>query len=128
MRPITLHNQREVYWAKQWLRGQVGQGRLINLSYEAIEHIDCQNDLQRILARQLDAHGRQRLQKALSARRAREKKSLESLKQSSSVRTVNTEITAAAREMLHVVAAVRGMTTSELLISLLEDEYYRVAR
>lgn len=128
MRPIRLRDKREIFWTKQWLRGQLADGRLSDIRYQTIEAIESEDDVQRVLSRILDSSGRQRLQKALSARRSRDKQSSSTLKASNSVRGVTTELTAEARDMLRVVAASRGVTTSQLLISKLEDEYYKMCR
>ncbi|SES29523.1 MULTISPECIES: hypothetical protein [Halopseudomonas] len=123
---FQLRSRKEVHWTRQWLLGQIQGGRL-SLRYQLIELLDTAEQVQQLVDQQLDSESRTRLQKALSARRAREA-ALPTRKGAPSTRMVRTEVTALAREMLHTVAASRGVTTSELITKLLEDEYGRVAR
>lgn len=124
---FQLRSRKEVYWTRQWLLGQIKGGRL-SLRYQLIELLDTAEQVQQLVDQQLDAESRTRLQKALSARRTREASGPARAKTSPTTRMVRTEVTALAREMLHTVAASRGVTTSELITKLLEDEYDRVAR
>ena len=124
---FQLRSRKEVYWARQWLLGQIKGGRL-SLRYQLIELLDTAEQVQKLVDQQLDSESRIRLQKALSARRARETAIPERVKAGPSMRMVRTEVTAQAREMLHVVAASKGVTTSELIKMMLEDEFDRVAR
>ncbi|WP_285259853.1 hypothetical protein [Halopseudomonas bauzanensis] len=124
---FQLRSRKEVYWTRQWLLGQIKGGRL-SLRYQLIELLDTAEQVQKLVDQQLDAEARTRLQKALSARRAREVAGPARAKTSPTTRMVRTEVTALAREMLLTVAAARGITTSELIAKLLEDEYDKVAR
>lgn len=124
---FQLRSRKEVYWTRQWLLGQIQGGRL-SLRYQLIELLDTAEQVQQLVDQQLDAESRTRLQKALSARRAREAALPGRKNEGPSTRMVRTEVTARAREMLHTVAASKGTTTSELITKLLEDEYDRVVR
>ncbi|SDS23886.1 hypothetical protein SAMN05216198_1508 [Halopseudomonas litoralis] len=124
---FQLRSRKEVYWARQWLLGQIKAGRL-SLRYQLIELLDTAEQMQKLVDQQLDSESRTRLQKALSARRAREAVISERARAAPCMRMVRTEVTAQAREMLHVIAASRGVTTSELIFLMLEDEYDSIVR
>lgn len=100
---------------KDWLTKQIRGGR-IPLRLAAIDHVFDAADAQRLIE-DLDSDARKRLQLALAARRSRAKKKSQ----------VSTQLDLEARDMLLKVAHARNMTTSELLISLLEEEYLRLA-
>ena len=124
-KPFKLRSHKEVYWVKQWLFGQIQHGRL-KLRYQLVELQETPEQMQALIDKQLDSESRIRLQKALSARRAREASVSSRAKSAPSVRMVRTEVSMQARDMLHTVAAFRGISTSELIKTLLEDEYYRI--
>jgi len=126
-RPFEIRDTREVYWVRQWLKHQISTGRLPELSYQAADLMETPDDARRLIDRYLDPDSRKRLQKALSARRAREAQRAEGYK-SPAVRPVVTELTEKARDMLLAVAAAEGVTTSQLLIDILSDRYWKIAK
>lgn len=126
-RPIRFRSKREVVWAKEWIVNQVSAGRMpINMlrKLELVDSADAFNDF--IGRDELSPEARARLQKSLSAHRARQAAKDEDRHRSAYVRKVNMEVTEAVRAMVHAVAASRGITTSELLSSVLEAEYDRL--
>ncbi len=118
MKPSKINNENEIRWIKQWFKDQIIKGRL-SIDLRAISLLE--NDItkvQHFVGRQLEfTEERQRLQKALSARRARASKPQ---------RNVTTELERDAREMLLRVAESRCITTSELIRETFEDEYEHI--
>lgn len=118
MRPIKISNPKEANWTKQWLMKQLSDGRLPGLRPDAAYLLSGVDQVKSFVDRYITGvEDRQRLQKALSARRARAKVSSEEC------RKVVTELEYDARQMLLMVAQRRGVTTSELIRITFEDEY-----
>lgn len=126
-RPLELRDSREVYWMRQWVLGQIKAGRL-EADFKAAQFIQTAEDAQKFYSRQLHPEQRRRLNKALSARRARIKSKASHGKESPAVRKVASEMTLEARNTLHAVATSRGITTSELILSTFGDEYDRLPK
>ncbi|CAA0119240.1 Uncharacterised protein [BD1-7 clade bacterium] len=105
----------ELRYIKRWLRGQVVKGN-IDIGLPAIGFIAHDDDARRIIEF-LDIDGRKRLQKALSTQRKR------NTRKDSATKTVVTELTPAARDILASVARSRGITTSDLIESTFTEEF-----
>src|SRR5690554_3203992 len=112
--PFRIETMREAKWAKDWLLKQISNGSFPGLRVEVLRHLDSLDAVRRFLNDHLtEVEDRQRLQKALSARRSRalQKKNLDPN------RKVTTELEYEARDILLAVAKNRGITTSELIRS-----------
>lgn len=117
MKPFKINNKKEVRWAREWLTKEMLNGGFDYFSQSELMRINEVESMSSFLTRHLhDVADRARLQKALSARRARESKGKKS--------TVTTEITPLARKILLAVAERRGITTSELICSAFGNEFY----
>lgn len=125
-RPIQFRSKIEVIWAKQWVSNQVVTGRMPGTMLRRLELISSADDFNNFMARDLSSEARARLQKSLSAHRARQTATDADRKRSTYIRKVNMEVTEHVRSMVHAVAASRGVTSSELLGSLIEAEYDRL--
>lgn len=120
MAPFKLANKQEAVWAKRWLVKQITDGRFPGLRPDAAAMLLGFNEIKDFVDRYVvEIDDRQRLQKALSARRSRE--SAKTQPQYS--RKVTTELEFEAREILLKVAEKRGVTTSELIRSVFEAEF-----
>jgi hypothetical protein len=123
MAPFKLANKQEGQWAKSWLVRQITDGRFPGLRPEAAATLSGLDEIKRFVDRYVvDIDDRQRLQKALSARRSRE----EAKKSPKYSRKVTTELQREAREILLKVAEQRGITTSDLIRSAFEAEYLKL--
>lgn len=123
MAPFKLANKQEAIWAKQWLLRQITDGRFPGLRPDGVTMLSGFEDIKRFVDRNVvEIDDRQRLQKALSARRARE----QAKRLPKYSRKVTTELERDAREMLLKVAERRGVTTSELIRSTFEAEFLKI--
>lgn len=123
MAPFNLSNRQEGSWAKSWLVRQITDGRFPGLRPEAATTLAGLDEIKRFVDRYvIEIDDRQRLQKALSARRSRE----QAKKLPKYARKVTTELEREAREILLKVAEHRGITTSELIRSTFESEYLKL--
>lgn len=125
-RPIRFRSTKEVHWAIQWVRNQVAVGRMDAKLAQSVDAIGSGESFNARVTPHLDGEARQRLQKSLSARRAREKAAEQHRETPSNARRVNMEVTESVRAMAHAVAAARGVTTSELLEGYLLADYGRL--
>lgn len=126
IRPIALRSKRELYWAKQWVRNQVVAGRLENGLARTVDAVDDIEAFNRLITPHLIPDARQRLQKTLSARRARASAAEQSKRMGPSMKRVNMEVTEAVKHKAHALAAAKGVTTSELIDSYIGDDYERL--
>lgn len=123
MAPFKLANKQEASWAQSWLVRQIADGRFPRLRPEAATMLTGFDEIKRFVDRYVvEIDDRQRLQKALSARRSRE----QAKKLPKYSRKVTTELEREAREILLKVAEHRGITTSELIRSTFESEYMKL--
>lgn len=99
---------------KAWLHRAIGRG-VMPLSHSDVEIIRDLRHAQKIIETDLTREEQIRLQRALAVRRARKKKP--------SGERVATELTPQARKILLAVATQRNLTTSDLIIDVLGDEY-----
>lgn len=125
-RPITLRSKKELFWAKRWVRNQVVAGRLDGQLARTVDVIDDADGFNRLIAPYLLPDARQRLQKTLSARRARDSAAVKNKRVSPNAKRVNMEVTEFVRRKVHALAAAKGVTTSELLDSYIGEDYDRL--
>jgi hypothetical protein len=116
MKPLTIESNIELSWVREWLSRQITD-TTVTCSYRTVDLLRTVGDTQRILAAELDQEGRTRLQKALSARRRREK---------STTRFKKVELTEQARSILAAVAESRGLSMSALIEEQFEAEYMKI--
>jgi macrodomain Ter protein organizer (MatP/YcbG family) len=121
--PFRIASLQEARWTKAWLLKQIYAGRFPALRVEILRHIESVDDVKQFLGRHLsDIKDRQRLQKALSARRTRAaNKSLPN-----HCKKITTELEYEAREILLAIAKSRGLTTSELIRTTFQNEFDRL--
>lgn len=118
--PFKIVSMQEAKWAKEWLLKQISEGSFPGLRVEVLRHLDNLDAVRRFLNDHLsNIDDRQRLQKALSARRARAIKK----KNPDQSKKVTTELECEARDILLAVAKSRGVTTSDLIRSAFMAEY-----
>lgn len=125
-RPLQFRSEIEVRWAREWIRHQVNDGRMPYLFLKKIEVTKTADEFNDMFARELSDDQRLRLQKSLSARRARKKVGDAKRITSPSVRKVRMEVTENVRNMVLALAAARGVTSSELLYEYLDDDFSRL--
>lgn len=123
MSPFKIANKQEATWAKRWLIRQITDGRFPGLRPDAAAMLSGLEEIKVFVNRYVvEIDDRQRLQKALSARRSRE--AAKRLPKHS--QKVTTELELEAREMLLKVAEKRGVTTSELIRNTFHAEYLTI--
>lgn len=123
MAPFKITTNQEARWAKEWLTRQVADGRFPGLRPDAVFLLSGTEQVKGFIERHLrELDDRQRLQKALSARRAR----AAAKECAPHARKVTTELTTEAREMLLKIAEHRGLTTSQLILSTFEAEFLQI--
>jgi hypothetical protein len=115
MKPLTIQST-ELSWVREWLSKQIAE-TTVECTYRIVDLLHTIDDAQRILARELDQEGRTRLQKALSARRRREK---------TTVVLKKVELTEHARDVLLGVAESRGVSMSSLIEERFGAEYLEI--
>ncbi|MBU2886403.1 hypothetical protein KO507_11565 [Gilvimarinus agarilyticus] len=104
MKPFKLRSTKERGWVKEWFRKLIINGES-DYGLDAIAHAQSDEDIQRLIKNLLPEQ-RKKLQKALSARRAR---------QSEPSYLVSIKVSREAREGLKSHAESQGITMSELL-------------
>jgi hypothetical protein len=124
MAPFKIYNEQEGNWVKSWLNKQIVDGRFYGLRPDAAHLLSGLEEVRSFVDRYVtDIEDRQRLQKALSARRARDT----AKKSSQYVGKVTTELEIEARQILLAVAESRGVTTSELIKATFASEHLKLA-
>jgi hypothetical protein len=125
-KPIVFRDKIEVRWAKEWIEHQVSIGRMPTFYLKRLPLISDAEQFNRSFASELEFDARPRLQKSLSARRARHNAKQKSRNMSPALRKVRLEVTADVSMKAKALANARGQTVSELLDSYIDDDFSRL--
>lgn len=125
-KPIVFRDKIEVRWAKEWIEHQVSIGRMPTFFLKRLPLIKDAEQFNRSFASEIGMDARPRLQKSLSARRARHTAKQKSKNMSPAVCKVRMEVTKDVSHKAKALANARGQTVSELLDSYIDEDFSRL--